>query len=325
MANLILLTGAGFTHNFGAPLASQMMSIIFNYRKKFRLSDKALKLFNGDRDYENIYTKIMSEDRYSNDREPFKQIIQRTYQELDDIVRHQNSHSTVIKNISSVLLKKFTKKNSDSGKIFTLNQDLFIERFHQSNLGHDGITIPGLMNNPPPKNGDELTDKHFITIDDQRYQDGSNHDFSYFKLHGSLNWHINVDDQEDVLLVLGADKMKGIKSVPLLNDYMSVFEKELRERDTKVLIIGYGFADDHINEKLADAHDGAEFHIICPKNISDFYDDVICRPGRSDHYPRDDIWPKSYYYACNLRELFDPENGMGKHCLDRLDKNYFKQ
>ena len=30
MANRILLTGAGFTHNFGAPLASEVSNLIFN-------------------------------------------------------------------------------------------------------------------------------------------------------------------------------------------------------------------------------------------------------------------------------------------------------
>ncbi len=37
MANRILLTGAGFTHNFGAPLSKDMSDLIFNNLSKMSI------------------------------------------------------------------------------------------------------------------------------------------------------------------------------------------------------------------------------------------------------------------------------------------------
>ena len=55
----ILLTGAGFTHNFGTPLASGMWAEIFN-QTKIQSSQELRKRLLKDFDYESIYTKILN-------------------------------------------------------------------------------------------------------------------------------------------------------------------------------------------------------------------------------------------------------------------------
>ena len=315
MANLILLTGAGFTHNFGAPLASQMMSIIFNYRNQYNFSEDAFSLLKGDFNYETAYADIMKKGNNNEDKKSIKEVIKITYDDLDSIIKNHNQEED-IKNVFSQLLSRFTKKKGGSGKVFTLNQDLFIERYHHSNLGDGGINIPGLNNLKLPQDQESLErNKHFVTIDQQQcHEKDINGDFNYFKLHGSQNWYININGQDDILLILGADKIKEIIEVPLLESYMSIFEKELGEEDTKLLIIGYGFRDEHINEKLIKAHKKIEFHIICPMNISDYYDSIKCAQVR------DIIWKKSYYYPCYLHDFFNQHSGMGIYFWGRLQR-----
>ncbi len=52
--DLILLTGAGFTHNFGGFLAREMWSKIFN-NPIVQASTEARKLLLDDFDFESIY------------------------------------------------------------------------------------------------------------------------------------------------------------------------------------------------------------------------------------------------------------------------------
>lgn len=316
MSNLILFTGAGFTHNFGAPLASQMMSIIFNYRHDADLSKKAMHLLEDSRNYENVYANIMDKEQYKDDRNPFSDIIKHAYNDLDHIVR--NIRCDDIENVSSKLLKRFHK-------VFTLNQDLFVERYHQpGSLGDIGVTTPGLDKNNAPLNKKPFdVNKHYIEISDEhKLPEGlapCGKGINYFKLHGSQNWK----NHEGHLIILGGDedKLKKINNIPLLKDYMAKFKSELKKENIKLLIIGYGFQDNHINDLLSNAHDQVEFHIICPIPIANFYDNVICsnKPGIKE---RQSIWSHSYYYECNLHELMQG-NGMGEYYRKSLSERYF--
>jgi len=67
-------------------------------------------------------------------------------------------------------------------------------------LGHGGINIPGLSNYELPRNEEDLNrDRHFVMIDQQQcHAKDVNGDFNYFKLHGSQNWYININGQNDV-------------------------------------------------------------------------------------------------------------------------------
>lgn len=51
------------------------------------------------------------------------------------------------------------------------------------------------------------------------------------------------------MLVLGADKAKTIASNVVLRWYSELFDRDLSE-PVKLMIIGYGFRDPHINETL---------------------------------------------------------------------------
>jgi hypothetical protein len=71
----------------------------------------------------------------------------------------------------------------------------------------------------------------------------------FIKLHGSHNWVANDGEQ---LLVLGADKAKTIASNAVLRWYSELFDRDLSE-PVRLMIIGYGFRDPHINDTLLES------------------------------------------------------------------------
>ncbi len=135
--------------------------------------------------------------------------------------------------------------------IFTLNQDLLLE-FHYnaaSPLGGRwlGSYYPGITPElPTPLNGGEVVrmERSVGTIDrhDPQRQ-------PVYKLHGSVEW----TDGTGSLFVVGGGKEAYIQSKPLLRRYAEIFTEHLRRPEARLMIIGYGFADEYINRLLVEA------------------------------------------------------------------------
>jgi len=133
--------------------------------------------------------------------------------------------------------------------IFTLNQDLLLE-FHYNAVHQPsrwaGSYYPGIE--PPVAtnlNAGEVARYQRgvgrIGASDDRRQ-------PIYKLHGSVDWV----DGSDRLFVVGGGKEAYIQSKPLLKSYNEVFRDYLRRPDARLMIIGYGFGDDHINKMLVE-------------------------------------------------------------------------
>jgi SIR2-like protein len=81
----------------------------------------------------------------------------------------------------------------------------------------------------------------------------------YYKLHGSIGWEA-TDGQR--LLVVGRDKTGIIARHPILHWSYQRLEEYLRHRSTRLMVIGYGFGDDHINQTLIDAHQAGTLSLM---------------------------------------------------------------
>jgi hypothetical protein len=138
--------------------------------------------------------------------------------------------------------------------IFSLNQDLLIELRYQDAfpLGTrwSGIEMPGVQ---------PVVDSTILGIGDKykrRWKPATTpfrlagNMQPYFKLHGSSNWY--ADDGES-LLVMGANKDLFISRYPVLHWYFSTFRWYLSHPNTKLMVIGYGFGDRHINDEIVSA------------------------------------------------------------------------
>jgi hypothetical protein len=156
--------------------------------------------------------------------------------------------------------------------MFSLNQDVLLELWYLHTVGHhalhrkwSGAALPGIRNGKfdPNVGGVDWSSPYEIAdSSDTSYPP----DYQpYYKLHGSSNW----TRAGKSLLVIGGEKATEIGGVPLLQSYLETFERLLSEDDARLVVIGYGFRDEHINSILSRAADrGMQMFVIDPAGSS---------------------------------------------------------
>lgn len=274
----LLLTGAGFTANFGGFLGSDVWFKIFNNPN---LNQKIKKLFteSDGYDFETLYSTVINSSDYSSaEKDEFKQIVKGIYGDLHDVVTGfdlgpSNPEGVELRGVLK-LFSSFCGTAGETGIIFTLNQDLFMERFSKSKaLGLGTLRYMPYMQKIESSQLDpdfrvELPDEQFL--DDFRAKHLSSvGDRIYVKLHGSSGW---VSQDGSDRLILGIAKKEEIANEPLLKWYFKLFEDALYRSDVRLLAIGYGFRDSHINEVLIKAISeyGLKLFIISPEDFKAF-------------------------------------------------------
>lgn len=264
--NTIILTGAGFTANFGGFLAREMWSKIFNNPILEAAGNIKLAL-RDNFDFEAMYSNVFD------DRKPYpqgeldfyKKAVTEAYLAMNDfLIDPANRQAKVNKsNVLQFLNDHFLANvgNGELGGYFTLNQDLFPEiEWTWKPFGPkvDQVIRPNTSVVLPTQ---EELDRYIANIHPI--------DKCYVKLHGSVNW-FQEDGRET--MVLGINKINAINNVPLLKWYFELFNQAINRNGTKLLIIGYGFRDEHINKCLFDAINahGLQLYIISPNDPMDF-------------------------------------------------------
>ena len=299
----ILLTGAGFTKNFGGFLAEEMWEHIFNHPNLAKYPSIKQYMMR-DFDYESVYYNVSNE-IWPNPEER-NAVINATfdaYRKLDNVVLKWifDGHN-VNKYKVDQLINLFYEKDVKTGYIFTLNQDLFIERHYDDRTnapigtpGLDGKLIPDtkqVMKQP-------LDEEDFKTLP-KTIEFKRNNGLRYIKLHGSYGWKSSDGTNR---LVIGYDKRNQINKEPLLSLYFNLFKKVLSHPNRKLLVIGYGFGDEHINEVIINSIMEYELklYIIEPRKPSDFFKEVINAKGEASTTLKHAI---QCYYSKSLLDIF---------------------
>ena len=177
--------------------------------------------------------------------------------------------------VQELLFRFFGRRSEEnnSGYLFTLNQDLFYERYlyNEHMAGAPRGALPGLVAAP----GQHWFDPNIGSYDptflmrplaDPKTEGRLINQMNIVKLHGSFNWR--SPDSGNVMVV-GTEKTAKIASIPLLNWYAEIFREVLGAGDVRLMIVGYGFADEHINAAIADAveHSGLSLFIWNPTDV----------------------------------------------------------
>jgi hypothetical protein len=140
--------------------------------------------------------------------------------------------------------------------IFTLNQDLLLEQLYKADnasmlLHSKQWHMPGMVpvTEPPAteirdvKEWREMSDPSKFAVEKGAQP--------YFKLHGSSNW---IDqNSKRPMLVIGGKKAATIGKHQILKWNNEQFEAYLLKPDTRLMIVGYSFRDEHINVAIRDA------------------------------------------------------------------------
>lgn len=303
----ILLTGAGFTQNFGGYLAADMWAAIFNHPDVQGNPDlqDAMRRRAEEFNYEYIYERVMTSNDFTRaDRNGITSAIASAYDDMDEVIRNYDRATSAIDlNRVAGFTDSFGGDAKHPGYFFTLNQDLFIERrilpFEKL------LDLPGIARGNRftaafqyhRGDGIQLPDEE--TVDRLRRDPNPNGaHLLYVKLHGSMEWLRHDGSRE---LVIGGKKEDAIQREPILRWYWQMFEDALkRENNRRLVVIGYGFGDKHVNALIAEAcrASGLKVFVVTRRTAQEFFDDLW---GRQ----LDTIYPHwAGHYRLTLRELF---------------------
>lgn len=307
----VLLTGAGFTYNFGGFLAEDMWTEIFNHPEV--QGDPSLRAemqtTEFDFDFEGVYERVVLDPNRqfgSEMKTAYCNAVSSAYEDLDQIIRKfQADPKPLLLDRLLEFLERFAAARSNPGYFFTLNQDLFVERcmHFRKILGLPGLEKRERFNICFNSSIDEIRIR--LPNEDKVRRLKEQHtaekvDLFYVKLHGSTEW---AGSDGSFGPVIGKNKTTIIDREPLLKWYHELFSQVLAvPGNRKLVVIGYGFRDPHINSTIADAckHHGLRVYVVDPARLEDF------RSRLWGNGQWQSIWTKGLagYYRWTLRDLF---------------------
>lgn len=262
-----LLTGAGFGKNWDGYLANAIWSQLAS-SLAVRGSPPLASIFNREIGYfENALAEVrlaaMKDEALRPAVDALEKEIIEVFIEQEQIIRGNYRTGAINAQGVEEMLSLFGRgpvsagnrfQAFDSGYIFTVNQDLLVECITPNGHMYHQPTTPGVA---------PFTDQQKLTRDSFR-PDGANlretrrvrtgedmtlaGNLNYIKMHGSHEWR--TDDGRDVLVV-GGSKEDSIREFPLLATYLEVFSAVCSTPGLRLMVLGYGFGDAHINRIIA--------------------------------------------------------------------------
>jgi hypothetical protein len=243
----ILLTGAGFTRNWGGWLAKELEGDLL---VRLASHEQLRQLVQNSANYEEALGKA----RAPGDSgisisavqlKIFEDAIKDSFWAMNTALGQR-----VSMNLSGEPTRSIQEFLPKFDAIFTLNQDLLLEFHYDAGRKPSrwiGSYYPGIEPEVKTRlNGGEVVRLErrvgSIKESDPLRQ-------PIYKLHGSVEW----TDGSDSLFVVGGAKEAYIQSKPLLKRYFETFREHLQRPNARMMIIGYGFADEHINQLLVEA------------------------------------------------------------------------
>lgn len=297
----VALLGAGFSRNWGGWLATEVLGEILG-----RVADdpEVYGKLRHNKNFEDTLAELQADDRTcgtvkSRERlEHFESCVLSTFAEMN-----QSFAELAGWGLSNDKRESIDAFLARFDVIFTLNQDLLLELHYRNELETprrwSGINFPGMG---PPANWYSFRPEERLTPTWQPQGDVKIDDNvqPVIKLHGSVNWR---DPEGNQLLVMGGGKYQTIERHPVLRRYLDIFTEVLGTGQTKLMAIGYGFNDSHINDILVSAgtQHGLQMHLVNPSGLevlSRYPAGAIQGPNPLNNIPLSGVTIRS------LREIF---------------------
>ncbi len=293
MKNKIILTGAGFSKSFGGWLTSEFTQYFVNeISRNKEISDRIRIeiLGNLHHNFEEIYSKY-------EENQALAPILEKILIEKFELMRSFMSIDN--QDYPQIFVNKFDA-------IFTLNQDAFL----QSN-GLEQMNKPlNLLQNFGQTVDKKNYFNHSPEIQIQSARNGiCNNSKPVFELHGAYDWR---DENGKLIMVFGSeDKENKIKQFPKLKEYHDEFKKRLNGTNIKLVIIGYSFQDEHINNIIQEATESGNLEIFVWDNSLEIIQGIR----------GDDIKPYQYWLHKSLKGyLYKPFSTKNQYDISEVDK-----
>jgi len=317
----VILLGAGFSRNWGGLLANE----VFNYLiglSKIRKHERLIKLlwqYRSDGGFEDAISEVQRDyrldpARHSAELKAFQEAIGQMFADMND--GYAANPGWEFQQQQEFMVRTFFVKFD---AIFSLNQDLLLEqKYLNDNVmlasagKWGGWQIPGMKLNvqslePLQERATGIWTPSSPTTVDSRFQ-------PLYKLHGSVNWRT---DDNQALMIIGGDKAQQIQTHPILTAYAQTFEANLTRSEARLMIIGYGFRDHHVNRVIARAvyQHGLQFFVICPEGakVAEVFRSTV-HPGAAltaFGYDLEDVFARGCagISTRKLSEIFGREGG----------------
>jgi hypothetical protein len=258
MANNVILLGAGFSRNWGAPLAREVAGSLIQSVGDEGYLEALLRRH--DENFETALTEVQQD--YSSTRSADAKVrLDRLQAALVDVFEAINaalsSQDFDFPTAEGYPVVEYSVRRflSRFDAIFTLNQDLLLELHYcdqvtlASNARWNSAFPPGVTQvyDPTFDHFKPYTRRWMPTDPPYRLEPRVQ---PYFKVHGSSGWYTR---DGRLLIIAGGEKARAISEHQLLTWYMDQFINYLSRPDTRLIVIGYGFADEHINAAIIDA------------------------------------------------------------------------
>jgi len=279
----ILLLGAGFSRNWGGWLAPEMFEYLLGCSEFNPPLRDLLWEHRQTGGYEGAFTHLLEGFVHDGDRARltrFEAALARMFADMD---KKFAAIEFEFQAAPAYMVRTFLSRFD---AIFTLNQDLLLERYYLNsnftliNPGRwSGWQIPGMLREASGGGSGGASDCESCGIwvpggaaaVQPRHQ-------PYFKLHGSSNWR---DADGGSLFAAVGDDPTLFNRFPVIPGYHEAL-REYLVPPVRVMVIGYGFGDQHINDMLRGAANRGELKvfIIDPLGL-----DVIDQDRHLPSYP----------------------------------------
>jgi hypothetical protein len=274
----ILLTGAGFSRNWGGWLASETFEYLLGCPEiSQHLKDLLWKSKDAGGNFEDALADLQAghSRREAHAEEHLKTLetaIAGMFNAMNQGLTSISFDLGINENSLIAFLRRFDV-------IFTLNQDLLLEKHYlgTSAGGPASPHLPGIKLLFPPGPNHWL--ETWTPEEPSKFKADPHHQ-PYFKLHGSSNWTTGTAGRR--LLVMGGNKSSEIGKYELLKWYHKEFQQYLNRSGARLLVIGYSFSDNHINEAITVAvrDHGLELFIIDPLGVDILNKQPLTAPVR---------------------------------------------
>lgn len=251
----VLLLGAGFSKNWGGWVAKDLFGKLIGNDLVY--GDPVIKdsVWRHKKNFEDALAEVRS--AYPDRAPRLEAAISAVFDDMNRAFVDEHVPPFPLDNRTCAWLTKFDA-------IFTLNQDLLIEGSYIAREislvstvpKWGGVDIPGMVPRaditykPADFTGPMIREADLNCT--KGYQ-------PYYKLHGSTNWR-NASGRQ--MLVVGSNKSDQIAADPLFSHYRTQFDVYLAREHCRLIVIGYGFRDAHINDAIRRAAEGADLKMF---------------------------------------------------------------
>jgi SIR2-like domain len=262
----ILLTGAGFSRNWGGWLASEAFEYLLGCSE---IDQETRRLLWRSKERGGGFEETLADLANAKDDESRKRLNDLTAALVGmfnamglGFMQRQFEFQNHIPYLVATFLAQF-------GAIFTLNQDTLLELHYLGDRPggkYGACRIPGVKPLSSAASG-TLHDKIAPQQPDEaNFKLAPSIIQPYIKLHGSCNW--NAGTSGNRILIMGGQKAISIDQFPILSWYHQQFREFLLRPDARLMVIGYSFSDAHINTVIGDGVDkGLKLFIIDPCGV----------------------------------------------------------